>query len=65
MTGPIKYKYIWLYVNGCINVIAFVHEIKKNEIQCNKIYTYYKKKKNMRSTGLDGHLCTIAHRLSF
>lgn len=43
MTGPIKYKYIWLYVNGCINVIAFVHEIKKNEIQCNKIYTYYKK----------------------
>lgn len=45
MTGPIKYKYIWLYVNGCINVIAFVHEIKKNEIQCNKIYTYYKKKK--------------------
>lgn len=32
MIGLIKYKYIWLYVNGCINVIVFVYEIKKNEI---------------------------------
>lgn len=37
MIGLIKYMYIWLYVNGCINVFVFVYKIKKNEIKCNKI----------------------------
>lgn len=45
MTGPIKYKYIWLYVNGCINVIAFVHEIKKKKYNVTKFTHIIKNKK--------------------